>query len=143
VSAYRLEARILGDPKGQPRARAYNRGGKAGVYDPGTANGWKAAVAAQIIDQLPAEPIDGPVAVSMRFLMPRPQRLMRQRDPVDEIEHIGTPDADNLAKAVMDVCNDVRLWNDDRQVADLFVQKRYTAKGGRPGLLLVVESIES
>ena len=30
---------VLGDPKGQPRPKAFSRGGHAAVYDPGTAEG--------------------------------------------------------------------------------------------------------
>ena len=41
--------RVYGEPKGQPRpsaTRRYRKGhaGKAGMYDPGTAEGWKARV---------------------------------------------------------------------------------------------------
>lgn len=138
----KIEAHVLGEPKGQPRPRAYSRGGRAGVYDPGTANGWKVMVASQIRELLLSEPFTGPVAVSMRFLMPRPKRLQRAKDPAGEIPHVTKPDPDNLAKAVMDVCSDLGVWGDDRQVTDLFVQKRYASKDGRAGMHLVIQSLE-
>lgn len=138
----RIEAHVLGEPKGQPRPRAYSRGGKAGVYDPGTANHWKMLVAAQMRDLLLSDPMPGPVSVSIKFVMPRPKRLQRSKDPAGEIPHITKPDPDNLAKAVLDVCSDLGVWRDDRQVCDLFVQKRYTRKDGRSGMHLVIESID-
>lgn len=139
----RIEAHIIGEPKGQPRPRAYSRGGKAGVYDPGTANGWKTLVAAQMRELLLSEPMTGPIAVTAKFLMPRPKRLQRAKDPAGEIAHTSKPDPDNLIKAVMDVCSDLHVWEDDRQVVDLYVSKRYAAKDGRPGMHLVIESIDS
>jgi len=32
---------VAGIPKGQPRVKAFSRGKHAGVYDPGTSDGWK------------------------------------------------------------------------------------------------------
>lgn len=137
----KIEAHVIGEPKGQPRPKAYRRGNRAAVYDPGTANGWKLAVAGALRDLLPDEPYAGPVAVSAKFILPRPKRLMRKKDPEGELLHTSKPDSDNLLKAVMDVCSDIQLWRDDTQVVDVFVQKRYAAKNGRPGMHLIIESI--
>ena len=137
----KIEAHVLGEPKGQPRPKAYRRGTRAAVYDPGAANGWKMAVAGALRDLLPEEPYSGPVAVSAKFIMPRPKRLLRKKDPEGELLHTRKPDSDNLLKAVMDVCSDIQLWRDDTQVVDVFVQKRYAAKNGRPGMHLIIESI--
>ena len=41
----RRELSAPGIPKGQPRPRAFSRNGHARVFDPGTAEGWKSAVA--------------------------------------------------------------------------------------------------
>ena len=60
-----------GLPKGQPRPRAFSRGGHARVYDPGTAEGWKASVALAARDELPPAPLEGALSVSLRFYMPR------------------------------------------------------------------------
>lgn len=138
----RIDVRVYGLPKGQPRPRAFARGGKARVYDPGTAEGWKSAVAAALLPSIPESPEEGPVSVTARFLMPRPKRMLRMKAPSGEVPHTNKPDADNLVKAVMDTCSQVRVWNDDTQVVDLFVQKRYASKDGRPGMHLIIQSIE-
>jgi hypothetical protein len=36
---------VHGEPKGQPRPRAFARGGMVRMYDPATAEGWKSAIA--------------------------------------------------------------------------------------------------
>lgn len=144
----RIDVRVYGLPKGQPRPRsvAYYSKTKdkhmARTYDNGTAEGWKSLIAAAIHGQLPAAPYDGPISVTTRFLMPRPKRLLRKTDPAGEVPHTAKPDGDNLVKAVMDVCSQVNVWRDDAQVVDLFVQKRYAAKDGRPGMHLIIQSIE-
>lgn len=141
---------IPGEPKGQPRPKAFARGGHARVYDPGTAEGWKGLVALALrpyVDRLaehaPAQ--DAPVAAEMLFKMPRPAAMRRKRShPEDgEIPHAKKPDVDNLAKAVLDVCTTLRIWHDDAQVVDLRVRKVYHAdKGGTPGLELTIRPYE-
>ena len=62
---------VPGIPKGQPRPRAFAFHGKARVFDPGTAEGWKASVALAARDELPPAPLEGALSVSLRFYMPR------------------------------------------------------------------------
>jgi len=40
--------------------------------------------------------------------------------------HVGKPDCDNLAKSVCDALNGI-LWDDDRQICRLVVEKWYAA----------------
>lgn len=117
----------FGTPKGQPRARAFAMKGKVRMYDPGTAEGWKSAVAAAAkpyINTFAA----GPVRVSITFEMPRPKSHrtkageLRMDRPVF---HVGKPDCDNLAKAVLDALTAIGIWTDDAQVAELWITKKY------------------
>ena len=126
--------RAYGDPKGQPRPRAFARGGKASVYDPGTAEGWKSQIAAAAQPHLPDVPFDGPVAIKARFLFKRPKRLMRKRDPQDRIAHTGKPDLDNCVKALLDCLTTIGMWRDDSQVWLTHSVKWYVAlPDERPG----------
>lgn len=136
-----LTAFISGTPKGQPRPRAFARGNRAAVYDPGTAEGWKGQIALAVQGLLPPAPIAGPVYVSITFYLPRPKRLMRKKDPDEEIPHTGKPDLDNLVKAVFDALTQVGLWEDDSQVYSSVVHKVYVAKGGRPGAGIMVKPL--
>lgn len=126
---------VRGVPKAQPRPKAYRRGDRAGVYDPGTADGWKDAIA--LAGARLATVIEGPIRVLLVFNLPRPKRLMRKKDPIGCVAHTSKPDADNLAKAVLDAMTDCGWWQDE-QITDLRVVKRYHGKGGWPGATVVV-----
>jgi Holliday junction resolvase RusA-like endonuclease len=127
-----------GFPKGQPRPRAFSRGGHARVYDPGTAEGWKGCVAQAVKPLIRPIPIEVPVVMRVTFHMPRPQRLMGKKHPAGVMLYEGKPDVDNLAKAVMDCLTTVGLWRDDAQVVRQVITKLYAPKGGRSGALVEV-----
>lgn len=135
---------VHGEPKGQPRPRAFARkmGNKyvARVFDAGTAESWKSAIAFEARSHAPDSPIDGPVVLSVAFHFPRPRSHYRTGKRADVLRdnapklHTGKPDADNAAKAVMDCLTQLGgFWRDDSQIAELRVWKCYTAHGGTGG----------
>lgn len=131
--------RVFGEPKGQPRPRAFAIGGKARMYDPGTAEGWKARVAAAVAEARGSvPPIEGPVGISVVFLMPRPKYLLKRTSPTGRVAHTGKPDADNMLKAVMDALTQIGVWRDDAQITDSTIVKRYTAINEQPGAEIVL-----
>lgn len=77
--------------------------------------------------------LTGPLALECKFYLPRPQKLMRKRDPDGPIWHTGKPDLDNLYKSTMDALLGI-VWHDDNQVATFGPDqgKWYTEKDGRP-----------
>lgn len=130
-----------GIPKGQPRPRAFARNGKARVYDPGTAEAWKGAVALAVG---PRAPVTGPVRVDLAFAMPRPKAHLDSRGRIKDSApgyHTGKPDADNLAKGCLDALTTMRVWQDDAQVASLRVTKRYD-EGGSWGCAITVFALD-
>lgn len=133
--------RVEGDPKGQPRPRAFAFKGKARMYDAGTAEGWKGLVALAAKEHRPAAPFEGPIKLEIEFYIRRPGTLLRKSSPVGNIYHAKKPDADNLAKAVMDALNPLGFWNDDSQVQSLLATKFYTAKGEMPGAFIYIEAL--
>ena len=132
-----------GIPKGQPRPRAFSRNGHARVFDPSTAEGWKAAVAIAGAEYK-GRFATGPLKVAIRFAFPRP-KAHRHRDGSVRASaptfHTATPDADNAAKAVLDALTILGVWGDDAQVAQLWVSKRYADESG-PGALITISEIE-
>ena len=132
----------LGIPKGQPRPKACIRGKHAGVYDPGTANSWKEAVAWQAKAARPATPFEETVQVFMHFEMPRPKWMdAKKYAGLLSVPVATKPDVDNLAKAVLDVMTELGFWRDDSLVATLFVRKVYAASGERPGVRVKVVAL--
>jgi Holliday junction resolvase RusA-like endonuclease len=148
MSLYSVSIDVLGEPKPQPRPRACIRGRGPGgrhasVYNPATAEGWKAAIAAAFKEWLPDRPVLGPVQLTIQARLPRPAAhwrkwtILRPSAPRwPTAQRIG--DVDNLAKAVMDVLTGCRVWVDDAQVVRLDCSKRYAYAGERPGALIAV-----
>lgn len=128
-------------PKGKGRPRATAAGGHARVYTPAATRRWEAQLAACAQQQLPdAKLLTGPLVLDLLALMPRPQRLMRRKDPEGEVWCPSKPDADNIAKSVLDGLKS--FWRDDAQIVRLVVEKAYAAKHERPRVLLRISEAE-
>lgn len=139
-----LTFRAYGTPKGQPRVKAYVRGRHAGVYTPDTANQWKMEVRDAFLREHweRLEPIDGPVAVTLAFLIQRPKSHLRKDGtlkPSAPVHHTHKYDVDNLAKAVLDVLTDLQVWRDDAQVNDLHVTRAWALSGQTAGCLIALQ----
>lgn len=136
-----IEFWVAGEPKAQPRVKAYKRGAHAGVYDPGTAGEWKDRVAVAAKPYIPAEPLSGPLRVSLTFYFPRPKSHFRTGRYAHEMRpdapslHAKKPDRDNLEKAVTDALTVARMWQDDSQICDGPLRKRFD-DGRGPGCLI-------
>lgn len=137
---------IPGTPKGQPRPRAFSMGGRVRVYDPSTAEGWKAEVALAVRDIAPSTPLTGPLKVDLVFYLPRPKAHYRTGRYAGILKdsaphwHTGKPDIDNLTKAVLDALSQLRFWEDDSQVCAGQRVKEYAGDQG-PGCWLRVEEL--
>ena len=136
-----LEFFAQGLPKGQPRTKAFKRGNHAGVFDPGTANDWKAVVrtaASVAIPQgAPCPLFTGPVRLDATFYFPRPRSHYRGKSDVlradAPVHHVGKPDRDNLDKAVLDTLTDLQVLKADEFVASGTITKLYAAPGQPAG----------
>lgn len=133
---------VPGHAKGQPRPRAFaKRFGHvwtARVYDPGTAEGWKACVALAAKDHLRGK-LPGPLMLTLEFRMARPKAHRKSNGllrPDAPVYHTSTPDADNLAKAVLDALTQLGAWEDDALIAELHVRKTYADDD--PGCLVSI-----
>jgi Holliday junction resolvase RusA-like endonuclease len=67
-------------------------------------------------------PLTGPVGVEVTTWHPRPLAARRKRDRCASPSlFVGKPDADNVAKLVLDALTRAGVWRDDTQVAGLVV----------------------
>jgi len=124
---------VRGEPKGQPRPRAFAR--KMGsihvarFYDSDVADAWKRAVYCEVLEAANKagwQVTTGPVSVALRFAMPRPKSHFGAKGlkPSAPQAHVGKPDADNLAKLILDQATRTeRIWRDDSQVVEMHVVK--------------------
>jgi Holliday junction resolvase RusA-like endonuclease len=145
---------IFGDPKGQPRARAFARkmGAKhvARMYDSDVADAWKRAVDLGIEREHRALPVVldpvGAFEVKLAFFFRRPKSHYGKGGHVKAsapVFHVSKPDADNLAKLVLDrITRGGQIWRDDSQVAKLHVEKYWAITDARIGVYLSVERFE-
>ena len=136
---------VYGNPKGQPRARAFFRKGHGvRMYDAGTAEGWKGLIAMAARDHIPATPLEGPLAVSITFCFERPKSHYRTGKHAGELRpdapywHPCKPDRDNADKAVLDCLTTIGMWKDDCQVCSGTIRKLW---GEPAGMLVKIEEL--
>ena len=119
-----LAFQVFGDPVPQGSKRAFVVKNRAVVVDDNkaTLKSWRTAVVDAARAELNGEAPDlGPVRITLMFFLRQPKR---PKAPVP----ITKPDADKLARAVLDGMTDAGVFRDDSQVTTLTVRKRYTTE---------------
>lgn len=116
---------IGGVPKPQPRPRL----SKYGVFDP--ANQFKKTYEAEIRKQLPAgfyKDSNMILGINATFYMKIPQYAIKKKmmEKSENSYHTNVPDIDNLIKLMLDCLNEI-AFPDDRQIAKICCEKRYSA----------------
>lgn len=96
-------------PAARPRIPARGK-----PYYPKTYAAWRDA--ASVFQPAPAQPLDGLCKVLIAVVCKRPTRL---------IAAAPTGDVDNFAKAALDALTAAGVWQDDKQVQILTLEKRY------------------
>lgn len=121
----RISFTIPGPPFGKARPRK----GKYGVYNPTSNAEYEAKVKAAYLEARGIQdPTDVPVRLYIRAYFAIPKSALRKRmdDKIKEgEEYVGKPDADNVAKSVMDGLNGV-AYIDDSQVYSLCCERKYS-----------------
>ncbi len=93
---------------------------------------WRQLVAGEA-QRIVSAPMEGPVAVTLSFHLPRPKSAPKKK----WIYPAKRPDLDKLVRAVLDAITHV-IVADDSQVVSLTATKDY----GPPGVLVQVDEIE-
>jgi len=124
-------------PLGKGRPRATVQGGRARVYTPTATADWEhfAALGLRIeyhlaSEVVPAPPMTGPLGCEIVAVFPRTAELLRKvrgeyKYPTWRLHHSNKPDADNIAKSVLDAIEKAGIILDDKQIALLTVGKHY------------------
>lgn len=135
-----LEFTVRGIPAPQGSKRAFVRNGRANLVEMAGASlkAWRQDVALAAMGAQKDQDwyiAEEPVAVHVLFRMPRPKSR-----PTDTW-HATRPDADKLARAVLDALTTAKVWQDDSLVADLLVWKQYATDVAPPGAFIAVRTI--
>jgi Holliday junction resolvase RusA-like endonuclease len=112
------------------------------VYNPKTADQWKASVA-ESLQEYRGVALEGRIWINLEFRMLRPKshfgtgrnaEVLKKQAPE---HHIQTPDIDNLVKSTMDAITNINLWRDDCQVDNIIARKIWVDSD--PGVNLIIE----
>ena len=141
-----LRITLPGEPHAQGRPRAFKTpGGFIRLYDPASSRNWKATAQEHFITAMreagEAGPLLGPVEVTIRAVFTCPKTDYRKNNPRGQRPHAKRPDAENVAKAVLDAGTGV-LYADDAQVCELKIEKVIGAQGEAPRVEVTVWSLE-
>ena len=123
---FKIEGR--GVPQGRPRAVRMGAGVR--MYDPPKSKAYKQMVSARVRSYMKIngiQTITEPLAVHLNFYFTPPKSYSKKRiRAIEAKEELFTkkPDLDNLAKSILDSCNNL-LFKDDSQIVGLTIGKHY------------------
>lgn len=128
-----IELVIYGEPVAQGRPKFARIGNHVTTYDPVKSKNYKQLVRFWVTQKLKTmhewKPLENAVVVEMNFYLHIPASWNKKKR-IDAANGLIRPtaknDIDNLFKGVADSCTGL-LWNDDGQITDAVIRKRYTA----------------
>ena len=124
---------IEGRSRPQGRPRAVRMGAGVRMYDPPKSKAYKQMVSAKVRSYMKIneiQTITEPIAVHLNFYFTPPKSYSKKRiRAIEAKEELFTkkPDLDNLAKSILDSCNNL-LFKDDSQIVGLTIGKHYGNK---------------
>jgi Holliday junction resolvase RusA-like endonuclease len=121
---------VYGQPVAQGRPKASTRGGFVKMYDPEKSRNYKEFVYSEAVKVKPAVPAEGEIMaeITAYFEIPKSKSNKFREQALDgNINPTKKPDADNIAKIILDSCNGI-LYKDDSQVVNLVVRKEYSVQ---------------
>lgn len=125
---------VAGTPVPQGSKTAYVVNGRARLVDANTKlKAWRKTVTLAAIDW--DWQTDQPVEIWMRFVFQRPKSVKRALMSV-------RPDADKLARAILDALTDAGVWQDDAMVVALHAVKEYAEPGQPEGVHIKVVPLD-
>ena len=125
-----IHFKIEGKPVPQGRPRAARMGAGVRMYDPPKSKAYKQMVSAKVRSYMKIngiQTITEPIAVHLNFYFTPPKSYSKKRiRAIEAKEELFTkkPDLDNLAKSILDSCNNL-LFKDDSQIVGLTIGKHY------------------
>ncbi len=102
-------------------------------------NEFKAAIRLACAAAHQGEPLAGPLAMTARFVFPRPKSMTRKSGNLG-LWKASKPDWDNVGKALADALTGL-LWADDAQLAIVTIHKRIAGDGEQAGASVEVRGL--
>lgn len=126
-----ITIRVSGIPVGKGRPRFSGRTfSPVKVYTPERTANYEEQIRLSYLEQAGNQRFEKgiPLKISIRALFPIPKSASKKRAEMlrsGQIMHTHRPDADNIAKAVLDALNGL-AFHDDAQICELRVSKAYS-----------------
>ena len=117
------------------------KGGRAIFFKAPEAKAWIKVVGFYANPHVPAQYIQGPISLTLCFVMKRPVALNGKKFNQGRIPFDKRPDTDNLCKGLTDAL--VGFWMDDSQITELHASKWYAAKGEMPKIEVTIKPINT
>ena len=117
---------VPGQPVPQPRPRVSTRGGFGRAYTPKdhAIHAYRQAI--ELIAK--GRRIEGPVRLRVDAIFARPASHWRKHDLKADAPRWPRADGDNVLKGVADALTDAGVWDDDDQVVEWTIRKRYASR---------------
>lgn len=131
---------VKGEPKGKGRPRFVRSTGR--VYTPPETGRYEQLVAMSYQNSARGYKFISPVRVTVKAFHKPPKGKSKKvvGDMLDgHILPTKKPDADNVAKIILDGLNHI-AWEDDTQVVEMMVIKRYSEE---PMVAVIIEEIDA
>ena len=127
---------VPGHPAPQGSKQAFVRGKRAALVEVSKrVKPWREAVST-VASLHCKTPIDGPVAVYVEFVMPRPKSL-----PKKVVHMVKKPDLDKCIRSTLDALSKI-AYVDDNRVNEIHAWKRYQKPGEQSGANIeIIENI--
>lgn len=122
-----IEFCVLGLPKGKSRPRVTTRNGYAMAYTPKDTVNYENLVRYTYQESV-GRKLDGALFAHITAYFPIPKSTSKKKAEMMRekiIPFTNKPDADNLAKTILDSLNNV-AYDDDKQICRLTVEKWYS-----------------
>lgn len=97
---------------------------------------WRTLVAWHLAQVHTGPPLDGPIVVTVQFVMPRPVGTPKRHTPAAT----KRPDVDKLLRGVFDAVTGV-VWRDDAQVVEVTAVKRLAQLDEQPGAAIRISAL--
>lgn len=137
-----IEFTVVGTPTPQGSMRGYVVGGRAVVTNanPKLLRTWRGAVVEEAMKAAALErfPRPLPVRVTAMFRLARPKSQTKAERSISMVAK--KPDLDKLGRALLDSLTDARVFDDDAQVASLWLTKVYAEDDDYLGATIVVSA---
>jgi Holliday junction resolvase RusA-like endonuclease len=121
--------------------KAMCMGGRVIFYKAPEAKDWIKVVGFYANPHRPAKPLEGPIKLSLCFVMKRPVALNGKKFNQGRIPADKRPDCDNMAKCTTDAL--LGFFVDDAQITELNVSKWYAAKAETPRIEVSIQPINT